>query len=77
MLLDSVRETTLTPTRSYMMKVKSLLRAVKILITYWVAKAWRILHEQHKDPIIHTFCDYSISLNLGGSQDSAEDVGYS
>jgi hypothetical protein len=34
-----------------------------------VAKAWKILHKQHKDTIIQTFCNLGISLNLDGSED--------
>jgi hypothetical protein len=41
----------------------------RILITHWVAKAWRILHEQHKETIIQTFRNIGISLNLDGTKD--------
>jgi hypothetical protein len=42
----------------------------RVLITHWVAKAWKILHEQHKDTIINTFCNLGLSLNPDGSEDS-------
>jgi hypothetical protein len=35
-----------------------------------VAKAWKILHEQHKDTIINTFRNLGLSLNPDGSEDS-------
>lgn len=39
-------------------------------MTHWVAKAWKILHEQHKDTIVNTFRNLGISLNPDGSEDS-------
>jgi hypothetical protein len=42
----------------------------RVLITHWVAKAWKILHEQHKDTIINTFRNLGLSLNPDGSEDS-------
>jgi hypothetical protein len=34
-----------------------------------VAKAWKILHKQHKDTIVNTFRNLGLSLNLDGSKD--------
>jgi len=39
------------------------------LVTHWVAKAWNILHTDHKDTIINTFKNVGISLNPDGSED--------
>jgi hypothetical protein len=41
----------------------------RVLVTHWVAKAWKILHEQHKDTIIKTFRNLGLSLNPDGSED--------
>jgi hypothetical protein len=42
----------------------------RVLVTHWVSKAWKILHEQHKDTIINTFRNLGLSLNPDGSEDS-------
>ena len=40
-----------------------------ILLTYWVAKAWKRLHLEYKDTIIQTFWNVGMTLNPDGSQD--------
>ena len=42
----------------------------RILMTHWVATAWRKVHETHKDTIIKTFRQVGLSLNPDGSEDA-------
>ena len=42
----------------------------RVLVTYQVAKAQKILYKQHKDTIINTFRNLGLSLNPNGSEDS-------
>jgi hypothetical protein len=41
----------------------------RVLLTYWVAKAWKRLHLEYKDTIINTFRNVGLSLNPDGSED--------
>jgi hypothetical protein len=41
-----------------------------VLLTQWVAEAWKELHEKYKDTIIQTFQRVGLSLNPDGSEDS-------
>jgi hypothetical protein len=41
----------------------------RILLTHWVAKAWKDLHEYHKDTIISKFKRVGLALNPDGSKD--------
>jgi hypothetical protein len=41
----------------------------RVLLTYWVAKAWKRLHSEYKETIIKTFQHVGLSLNPDGSQD--------
>jgi hypothetical protein len=41
----------------------------RVLLTYWVARAWKRLHLEYKDTIIKTFRNVGLSLNPDGSQD--------
>jgi hypothetical protein len=41
----------------------------RILLTHWVAKAWKRLHLEYKDTIINTFRNVGLSLNPDGSED--------
>jgi hypothetical protein len=42
----------------------------RVLLTKWVAEAWKELHEKYKDVIIKTFRSVGLSLNPDGSEDS-------
>ena len=42
----------------------------RILLTHWVAKAWKRLHLEYKDTIINTFQSVGMSLNPDGSEDA-------
>ena len=41
----------------------------RVLLTQWVAEAWKQLHIQYKDTIIQTFWCVGLSLNPNGSED--------
>jgi hypothetical protein len=41
----------------------------RVLLTQWVAGAWKQLHVQYKDTIIQTFRHVGLSLNPDGSED--------
>jgi hypothetical protein len=41
----------------------------RVLLTKWVAVAWKRLHEEKKDVIIKTFRQVGLSLNPDGSED--------
>jgi hypothetical protein len=41
----------------------------RVLLTHWVAKAWKRLHLQYKDTIINTFRNVGLSLNPDSSED--------
>jgi hypothetical protein len=41
----------------------------RVLLTQWVAVAWKRLHEEYKDTIIKTFRSVGLSLNPDGSED--------
>jgi hypothetical protein len=41
----------------------------RVLLTQWVAIAWKRLHEEYKDTIIKTFRSVGLSLNPDGSED--------
>jgi len=41
----------------------------RVLLTYWVAKAWKRLYLEYKDTIINTFRNVGLSLNPNGSED--------
>jgi hypothetical protein len=41
----------------------------RVLLTYWVAKAWKRLHLEYKDTIINTFRNVGLSLNPNGFED--------
>jgi hypothetical protein len=41
----------------------------RVLLTQWVAEAWKQLHVQYKDTIIQTFRRVGLSLNPDGSED--------
>jgi hypothetical protein len=42
----------------------------RILLTHWVAKAWKRLHLEYKDTIVKTFWSLRIALNPNGSKDA-------
>jgi hypothetical protein len=42
----------------------------RVLLTYWVARAWKRLHLEYKDTIINTFRSVELSLNPNSSEDS-------
>jgi hypothetical protein len=41
----------------------------RILLTHWVAKAWKRLHLEYKDTIVQTFRDLGMALDPNGSED--------
>ena len=41
----------------------------RVLLTEWVATAWKRLHEEYKATIINTFRQVGLSLNPDGSED--------
>jgi hypothetical protein len=41
----------------------------RVLLTYWVARAWKRLHLEYKETIISTFRSVGLSLNPNGSED--------
>jgi cation diffusion facilitator CzcD-associated flavoprotein CzcO len=41
----------------------------RVLLTHWVAKAWKRLHLEYKETIIKTFQHVGLSLNPDGSED--------
>jgi hypothetical protein len=41
----------------------------RVLLTKWVAQAWKELHEKYKNTIIETFQRVGLSLNPDGSED--------
>jgi hypothetical protein len=41
----------------------------RILLTHWVAKAWKRLHLEYKDTIVQTFRNVGLALNPDGSED--------
>ncbi|KAN0102647.1 hypothetical protein V8E51_010960 [Hyaloscypha variabilis] len=41
----------------------------RVLMTYWVGRAWDILHLGHRDLIIKTFRQTGLALNPDGSED--------
>jgi hypothetical protein len=42
----------------------------RVLLTYWVARAWKRLHLEYKDTIINTFRNVGLSLNPNGFKDT-------
>jgi hypothetical protein len=42
----------------------------RILLTHWVAKAWKRLHLEYKDTIVKTFRSLGMALNPNGSKDA-------
>ena len=42
----------------------------RILLTKWVASAWKELHDDHQDTIIRTFESVGLSLNPDGNEDA-------
>jgi hypothetical protein len=41
----------------------------RVLLTQWVAVAWKELHEKYKDTIIQTFQQVGLTLNPNSSED--------
>jgi hypothetical protein len=41
----------------------------RVLLTYWVAEAWKKLYQDHQDAIIKTFQNVGLSLPTDGSKD--------
>lgn len=41
----------------------------RVLMTHWVAKAWKKYHEKHQKSLIDTFANVGMSLNPDGSED--------
>ena len=42
----------------------------RVLLTYWVARAWKRLYLEYKDTIVKTFRSLGMALNPDGSKDA-------
>ena len=42
----------------------------RVLLTFWVAKAWKRLHLEYKDTIVQTFQALGMALNPNSSKDA-------
>jgi hypothetical protein len=49
---------------------KYTVKEQRIMLTHWVAKAWKRLYTKYKDTIITAFRSVEMSLNPDGSEDN-------